>query len=127
MKKKNGFIVLVCILVFLAVTLGFAALAIFLSLDEALSTVTHEHIGGAYGAASACIEEAMLGILNDPNYAGLGGMDVDGIPCSASVQRSGNDYTIQAEASTERALRRITVNITRTGNRIILNNWSETY
>lgn len=99
---------------------------LYSAIDQASSSATLDDIARSYAAANACAEEALMRIKLDADYSG-GSFTVGGVACTASVTRTGIRYTITAEGLIGSARRRVTVNATRGGNRILLNDWSESY
>ncbi len=125
--KQHGYTTLLLLLIILAGVLTFGAVVIFRSIETSQATVTLEEMARAYGAVNACMEEALQRLKLDAFYTGSAGLDIAGIPCTTAVTGGGPAYMITAQTETPRAVRKIEADVTRSGNRITLLNWRESY
>lgn len=107
---KRGYIALTAILIILAVTLTVAMSANLLSIDSGTTDLALTTGKVAFGAAEACIEEALIQLRSDANYLGSN-LNLDDASCTMTVTGTGAERTIDATGVAERATQTISVRV----------------
>jgi hypothetical protein len=129
MKKKlqvnqNGFAVLIAIIVVGAATLIMAYSSSILSMGELELGYYSQKGGEAFAIADGCMEESMRRLKVDPGYSGET-LNLGNGSCTISIVPSGSDRTITVTGSVDNYNKKIEVNITLSGQDIIVNSWEE--
>lgn len=107
---KRGYIALTAIIIILAVTLTVAMSANLLSIDSGTTDLALITGKDAFGAAEACIEEALFQLRSDANYPGSN-LNLDDASCTMTVTGTGAERTINATGVAGQATQTISVRV----------------
>ncbi len=122
MRKKPGFILITTTLVLLALSVTLVAATFSFSLGSTGRALALERGEQSLARADGCMEEALFRLRGDTAYDDET-IDLEGVTCAINVTRSGDDYTVIAEATSNGYVRRVTVEANRGVNRVTLNSW----
>ncbi len=116
---------LITLLFFMIIAITITAAATTITMANSLSTSSLEQANASYSAAEAGAENAMLALLRDPNYTGIG----DTAPidqASIAIQVSGtNTKTATSTAQIGNFIRKVQVQADYTNNILTVLSWKE--
>ncbi len=124
---SGGYIALTSILVISAVALAISISISLLGVGEAKSSFDYKKGQETLKIAESCIEEALLRLRNDSNYAGAS-LNVGNGTCSINVSGADADRTIDVSAQLTNLssyTQNIQVTAKRTGNSINIVSWNQ--
>ena len=121
---KKGYIAFTTFLILSAVILLAGTTLALLSIFQAQQSLAQEKGFGAFYLAEGCAADALLSSFYDNNYAG-GSETVPEGSCTITVSKAGNNWVITSAGTvTGGYVRRVQVNIIRTGTIQVLS-WKE--
>lgn len=130
MKKcyynKNGYVVLITVLLVGAVGLSIAISIILLGLGQARSGATTDQLNQARAAANTCAEEGLQQIRDLDSYTGTGNLSLDNGTCEYTViDQGGDNREIRASGTVGQIERKIKVTTDSISPTINIVSWQE--
>lgn len=123
-KGEKGYIALMTVLIISAVSLALGTTVALLSIGETQSSFALYQGEKTLNLVEGCMEDALLRVQKSSSYSGGTITQPEGT-CAITVNKSGNDWTVQATNTTSTQYKRtIEIQFTRTGT-ITLTSWKE--
>lgn len=98
LRNSRGFSLLIITIVLSAVTLLIALTVSTTGIQETQNNLRYGLSKTTFAAATGCLEEALLALNQNHNYAG-GSLGLNGIACSITITGSGTARTIDILAT----------------------------
>jgi hypothetical protein len=129
LKKGNGYIALMTLVIIGAVVLIAAVALTFIAFSQANFIISHNRSVKNYYAANACANYAILQLQKNLEYAGAEDLDLDGIKCRIdSVSGSGTkNRVIIVSSQVGDQLKKIKVELDQLKPVTIIKSWGETF
>ena len=125
-KKRNGFILLVTVLVLGAAGLAVAISLLFLGLGMSRSSSSLESAELAKSMANACAEEGLNNLQADIGYTGSGSVTIGANSCSFTVSNTGGTTRLVAASATVRtSTRKVNVSVSALSPKVTVSQWAE--
>lgn len=125
-NKKDGYIVLVTVLILGAVGLSIAISIILLGLGQSRSSASLDQLNQAKALANACVEEALQQIRDLDTYEGSGELTIGNGTCGFTVINQGSDNReVQATGTIGKISRKIKVIVDNISPEINISSWQE--
>lgn len=124
-KYKDGYVAIISVLIIGALVIAVAITISLLSIGEGQSSLSLTSGEDSLQLAEGCMEDALLKIRANSAYAGGTITRPDGTSCSVTVSQSGADYTVTAQTTGTKHVRKIQAVVNR-GASITLTSWKET-
>ena len=122
-KERQRGQALIPVLIIILIVLVLGAGSLYLSLGSMLLS-SYSYLGeAALISTEGAMEDALMGILRNPDYAG-GSLQVADVPCTISVSGS-SPAVITAECDTGRSIRRLESEVTFVNGEMTVDNLQE--
>lgn len=125
--NKNGFIAITSLLLISAITFTIAISISLLGIEETKTALAHKKGIESFILGQTCIEESLLRLRDNENYAGTT-LNMENGSCTINISGSDPDFVIVAEANLEgppRYTKKIEARVKKLENSINLISWRE--
>ena len=126
-KKNNntekGFVALLAIIIILGVVLMISLSVSSLGIGEAGMSLQKSQSSHAFYLASLCVEEALMKLKENQNYAGNDIINIEDSSCQ--ILPIEGSWTIKAQSSFMNQIKKIKVVITQINPTLLIESWQE--
>ena len=126
-NMEKGFIALTSLIVISAAALATAVSISLLGVGEVNSSLDFKKGGEALKIAEGCVEESLLRLRDNAGYTGAT-LNIGDGSCTIIVTGTGADKIVNVEAliaGPPRHIKKIQVDLKRTGNSVSITNWKQ--
>ncbi|OGC44526.1 hypothetical protein A2V54_02015 [candidate division WWE3 bacterium RBG_19FT_COMBO_53_11] len=124
--KKNGYVMLVSVLVIGAIGVAVGVSLILLGLSASRTSFSLEQSNQTKALANACAEKALQQIKDLPSFSGTNNLALGQGNCTYTViAGSGENRTIEASGNVDTIIRRVKITIDQINPTINIISWQE--
>jgi len=124
-RKQNGYVTLISVLLVGAVGLATAVSLLFIGFNNSSTAFTMEQSNQAKALANACAEEALKQISNLISFTGQGNLSLGRGNCIYNVSANGNGKIITSSGTVSNIIRKVKITVDATTPKINVASWQE--
>lgn len=126
MKRQNGYIALIAVLVAGAASLAIALALLVSGTDSQRSALVTQQSAKARSFAKSCVEEAMQQIRDNHSFVGTNSLNIQGGSCTYNVtDAGGGNRTIDATGVMGNVVKKVQARVIITMLSIVISLWQE--